>query len=111
VDLEAVAKSIRLIDNDIMGKAFEARRLHLGTFTSIPLFQGRLLKASIPDYGGLNDQIAKLIQVIRSSPSVIAPLIGQKKLDHVEQNLKISDIPPMDEAQYKEAIQILLKGK
>jgi aryl-alcohol dehydrogenase-like predicted oxidoreductase len=87
-----------------------AARLHLGIFTSIPLFQGRLLKASIPDYGGLNDQVAKLIQVIRSSPSVIAPLIGQKKLEHVEQNLKISDIPPMDEAQYKEAIQILLKG-
>ena len=88
-----------------------AARLHLGIFTSIPLFQGRLLKASIPDYGGLNDQVAKLIQIIRSSPSVIAPLIGQKKLEHVEQNLKISDIPPMDEAQYKEAIQILLKGK
>jgi len=88
-----------------------AARLHLGIFTSIPLFQGRLLEVSIPDYGGLNDQVAKLIQIIRSSPSVIAPLIGQKKLEHVEQNLKISDIPPMDEAQYKEAIQILLKGK
>jgi predicted aldo/keto reductase-like oxidoreductase len=88
-----------------------AARLHLGIFTSIPLFQGRLLRANIPDYGGLNDQVAKLIQVIRSSPSVIAPLIGQKKLEHVEQNLIIADIPQMDEAQYKEAIQILLKGK
>ncbi len=88
-----------------------AARLNIGIFTSIPLFQGRLLRASIPDYDGLNDQVAKLIQIIRSSPSVIAPLIGQKKLEHVEQNLKIADIPPMDEAQYKEAIQILLKGK
>jgi aryl-alcohol dehydrogenase-like predicted oxidoreductase len=87
-----------------------AARLHIGIFTSIPLFQGRLLRASIPDYGGLNDQVAKLIQVIRSSPSVIAPLLGQKKPEHVEQNLKISDIPPMDEAHYKEAVQILLKG-
>ena len=88
-----------------------ATRLHLGIFTSIPLFQGRLLKVSIPDYGGLNDQVAKLIQVVRSSPSIIAPLIGQKKPEHVEQNLKISDIAPMDEAHYKEAVQILLKGK
>jgi aryl-alcohol dehydrogenase-like predicted oxidoreductase len=87
-----------------------AARLDIGIFTSIPLFQGRLLRASIPDYGGLNDQVAKLIQVIRSSPSVIAPLLGQKKPEHVEQNLKISDIPPMDEAHYKEAVQILLKG-
>jgi hypothetical protein len=48
---------------------------------------GRLLRASIPDYGGLNDQVPKLIQIIRSSPSVIASLIGQKKPEHVEQNL------------------------
>ena len=88
-----------------------AARLNIGIFTSIPLFQGQLLRASIPDYGGLNDQVAKLIQIIRSSPSVIAPLIGQKKPEHVEQNLKISDIPPMDEAQYKKASQMLLKGK
>ena len=86
-----------------------AAKLHIGIFTSIPLFQGQLLRASIPDYGGLSDQVAKLIQIIRSSPSVIAPLIGQKKAEHIEQNLKVSDIPPMDEAQYQKAIQILLK--
>lgn len=85
-----------------------ATRMNIGIFTSIPLFQGRLLRASIPDYGGLSDQIAKLIQIIRSSPSVIAPLIGQKKPEHVEQNLKISDVPPMNEEQYKKARQILL---
>ena len=86
-----------------------AARLHIGIFTSIPLFQGQLLRANIPDYGGLTDQVAKLVQIIRSSPSIIAPLIGQKKQEHVEQNLKVSDIPPMDEAQYQKAIQILLK--
>ncbi|HET7147293.1 MAG TPA: aldo/keto reductase [Candidatus Nitrosopolaris sp.] len=88
-----------------------AARLNIGIFTSIPLFQGRLLRASIPDYGGLNDQVAKLIQIIRSSPSVIAPLIGQKKPEHVEQNLKISDIPPMNDEQYMRATEILLKSK
>jgi len=88
-----------------------AKRLNIGIFTSIPLFQGRLLGANIPDYGGLDDQVAKLIQIIRSSPSVIAPLIGQKKPEHIEQNLKISDIPPMNEGQYKKASQILLEGE
>jgi aryl-alcohol dehydrogenase-like predicted oxidoreductase len=88
-----------------------AAKLNIGIFTSIPLFQGRLLRAKIPDYDGLNDQVAKLIQIIRSSPSVIAPLIGQKKPEHVEENLKISDIPPMDQTQYKKACQVLLKGE
>ena len=84
---------------------------YTGIFTSIPLFQGRLLRTKIPEYNGLNDQIAKLIQIIRWSPSVIAPIIGQKKPEHVEQNLKIADIPPMDQTQHKKACQILLKGE
>ncbi|MGC2425793.1 MAG: aldo/keto reductase [Nitrososphaeraceae archaeon] len=87
-----------------------AERLKIKLFTSIPLFQGRLLKAQIPDYMGLTDQVAKLIQVIRSSPSVIAPLIGYKKPQHVEQNLKIANIPPLNDEEFKEVIYSLLKG-
>jgi aryl-alcohol dehydrogenase-like predicted oxidoreductase len=87
-----------------------AKKLNVGVFTSIPLFQGRLLRSKIPDYGGLTDQVSKLLQIIRSSPSVIAPLVGQKKPDHVEQNLKICNVPPLDTKEYKEAIKILLRG-
>jgi aryl-alcohol dehydrogenase-like predicted oxidoreductase len=87
-----------------------AARLNIGVFTSIPLFQGRLLRANIPDYAGITSQIPKLLQIVRSSPSVIAPLIGQKKLEHVEENLRISDIPPMNEEEYKQAVQRLLTG-
>ena len=86
-----------------------AARLHIGIFTSIPLFQGRLLRASIPDYGGSGDQVAKLIQIIRSSPSIIAPLIGQKKREHVEQNLRVSDIPPMSKEQFEKSCAVLFK--
>jgi aryl-alcohol dehydrogenase-like predicted oxidoreductase len=86
-----------------------AARLHIGIFTSIPLFQGRLLRASIPDYGGSGDQVAKLIQIIRSSPSIIAPLIGQKKQEHVEQNLRVSDIPPMSKEEFEKSCAVLFK--
>ena len=84
--------------------------MNIGVFTSIPLFQGRLLKKPIPDYGGITDQVAKLLQIIRSSPSVIAPLIGQKKMEHVRQNLRIASIPPMNNVEFQEAVQTLLKG-
>ena len=87
-----------------------AERLNIKVFTSIPLFQSRLLRAKIPDYMGLTDQVAKLIQIIRSSPSVIAPLIGHKKPEHVEQNLKIANIPPLNDKEFKEVVQELLKG-
>ena len=87
-----------------------AERLKMGVFTSIPLFQGRLLKTKIPDYGGLTDQVSKLLQIVRSSPSVIAPLVGQKEPNHVEQNLKISSVSPMGSKEYEEAVEILLRG-
>jgi len=87
-----------------------AERLKIGVFTSIPLFQGRLLRTKIPDYGGLTDQVSKLLQIVRSSPSVIAPLVGQKEPNHVEQNLKISSVSPMGSKEYEEAVEILLRG-
>ncbi|MGA7543627.1 MAG: aldo/keto reductase [Nitrososphaeraceae archaeon] len=87
-----------------------AEKLKIGVFTSIPLFQGRLLETKIPDYGGLTDQVSKLLQIVRSSPSVIAPLVGQKEPNHVEQNLKISSVSPMGSKEYEEAVEILLRG-
>lgn len=86
-----------------------AERLNIKVFTSIPLFQGRLLKAQIPDYMGLTDQVTKLVQVIRSSPSVIASLIGYKKPQHIEQNLKIANIPPLNDEEFKNVIDTLLE--
>ena len=87
-----------------------AEKLNIKVFTSIPLFQSRLLRAQIPDYMGLTDQVMKLVQVIRSSPSVIASLIGYKKPQHIEQNLKIANIPPLNDEEFKKVIHTLLKG-
>ena len=84
-----------------------AAKLNVGIFTSIPLFQGRLLRSQIPDYGNVTDPVAKLVQIIRSSPSVIAPLIGQKKAEHVEENLKAANMPPLSEEEFKHAVRVL----
>src|SRR6185436_14982945 len=87
-----------------------AKRLKIGVFSSVPLLQGKLIQTKIPDYSeGLTDPIMKLVQIIRSSPSIIAPLIGQKKMDHVNKNNKISEIPPLSEKEFNLAIEILSK--
>ena len=84
-----------------------AAKLGIGIFTSIPFFQGRLLSSQLPDYGNVTDPVAKLLQIIRSSPSVIAPLIGQKRPEHVEENLKTANMPPLSDEEFKQAIRIL----
>jgi aryl-alcohol dehydrogenase-like predicted oxidoreductase len=88
-----------------------AKKLKIGVFSSVPLLQGKLIETKIPDYSeGLTDPIMKLLQIIRSSPSILAPLIGQKKMDHVNNNNKISEIPPLSEEEFKLAIEVLTKG-
>lgn len=85
-----------------------AERLNIGIFTSIPFFQTRLLKADIPNYGtGLDSKIARVTQIIRSTPNVIAPLIGQKKPEHVKENIKVAQIPPMNLPDFNRAARIL----
>jgi aryl-alcohol dehydrogenase-like predicted oxidoreductase len=87
-----------------------ANTLNVKVFASAPLLQGRLLRARIPDFMGLSDQVTKLIQIIRSSPSIIAPLVGCKKIEHIKHNLQIASIPPMKESEFESVVRDLLKG-
>ena len=86
-----------------------AKILNIKVFASAPLLQGRLLKAKIPDYMGISDQVAKLVQIVRSSPSVIAPLLGYKKREHIQHNVKIAKIPPLSESEFSNVIRDLLQ--
>ncbi len=86
-----------------------AGKLGIGVFTSIPLFQGRLLRAQIPDYAGSGEGVSKLIQLVRSSPSVIAPLVGQKRPEHVQENLKVADVPPLTKPEFEQAVRALVE--
>ncbi|MGA7897404.1 MAG: aldo/keto reductase [Nitrososphaeraceae archaeon] len=85
-----------------------AERLKIGVFTSIPLFQTRLLNAEVPFYStGLDNKIARVTQILRSTPNVIAPLIGQKKPEHVKENISVAHIQPMTESEFRRAVEIL----
>jgi aryl-alcohol dehydrogenase-like predicted oxidoreductase len=85
-----------------------ARTLGIGVFTSVPLMQGRLLApGTIPDFGGIAQPSLRCLQFIRSTPGVVAPLVGQKSQSHVDQNLQIMKIPPMKEQEFSELVKKL----
>lgn len=77
-----------------------ADRLGMGVFTSAPLGQGRLTHHSrLPAVE--NSKVLSLLQFARSSHrAVIAPLIGQKEPQHVEENLKLARIPPLSAEKF-----------
>ncbi len=82
-------------------------KLNIGVFTSVPLLQTKLFSVNIPDYLGYNNQLLKIIQITRSTPNVIAPLIGQKKFNHVKENLEIAKVAPLNSSEFNDAIKIL----
>jgi aryl-alcohol dehydrogenase-like predicted oxidoreductase len=92
-------------DNDLT--ILEAcNKLNIGVFTSVPLLQAKLLSAKIPDYQGYDNQLLKIVQITRSTPNVIAPLIGQKKLNHVRENIELAKVAPLNISEFNDAIKI-----
>ena len=82
------------------GTLFEAaRRLEVGCFTSVPLFQGQLARAG-PRRDGLTPAQTAL-QFARSAPGTIAPLVGQKRSEHLSENLELAARPPWDETRFR----------
>jgi aryl-alcohol dehydrogenase-like predicted oxidoreductase len=77
-----------------------AVNLGIGVFTSVPFMQGRLLQpGTIPDFSDLKPSL-RALQFIRSSPGVLAPLVGQKSPEHVSENLEIMKIPAIPEDEF-----------
>src|SRR6476659_7464457 len=92
-------------DNDLT--ILEAcNKLNIGVFTSVPLLQAKLFDVKIPDYLGIDNQLLKIVQITRSTPNVIAPLLGQKKLNHVKENIELAKVAPLNISEFNDAIKI-----
>jgi len=48
-----------------------------------------------------------LLQFIRSTPGVLAPLVGQKSDAHVTENLKVMEINPLSEDDFVKTVKNL----
>jgi aryl-alcohol dehydrogenase-like predicted oxidoreductase len=88
------------LDGNLVSTLEAAIALNIGVFTSVPLMQGRLLSpGAMPEFNDLKPSI-RALQFIRSTPGVLAPLVGQKSPQHVSENLEIMKIPPMPEDEF-----------
>jgi aryl-alcohol dehydrogenase-like predicted oxidoreductase len=104
---EAYLLKNQSVDGETELSILEAcNRLKIGVFTSVPLLQTKLFGATIPDYMGYNNQLLKIIQITRSTPNILAPLIGQKKLQHVKENIDLAKVAPLNNSEFNDAIKI-----
>ena len=97
---QALLAKNQLFDGKPISVLDACSRLGIGVFTSVPLMQGRLLQPGVmPEFSDLKPSL-RALQFIRSSPGVLAPLIGQKSLEHVSENMEIMKIPSIPENEF-----------
>ena len=89
---QALLAKNQIIQNKPVSILESAVTLGIGVFTSVPFMQGRLLSPGVmPEFSDLKPSL-RALQFIRSSPGVLAPLVGQKSAEHVSENLEIMKI-------------------
>ena len=85
-----------------------AQKFNLGVFTSVPLMQGKLLATNIiPEFGNSSMSV-RLLQFVRSTPGITAPLIGHKSASHVKENMDVMKIPPLSESEFNNLVKRML---
>ncbi len=97
---QALLAKNQLLGGEHVSILESAVRLGIGVFTSVPFMQGRLLTpGTMPEFNELKPSL-RALQFIRSTPGVLAPLVGQKSEDHVLENLEIMNIPLLSEDEF-----------
>jgi aryl-alcohol dehydrogenase-like predicted oxidoreductase len=106
---QALLSKTQTLSNQPVSFLESATKLGIGVFTSVPFMQGRLLQpGTMPEFGDMPPSL-RALQFIRSAPGVLAPLVGQKSLEHVSENLKILDFPLLSETEFLNLVKDLTK--
>jgi predicted aldo/keto reductase-like oxidoreductase len=71
---------------------------------SASLLQARLARG-LPDHvrgllGPLRTDAQTAIQFVRSTPGITTALIGMSRIEHVEENLELVQVEPLDERSF-----------
>ena len=104
---QALLSEHQQIDGVKMSMLDAASRLGVGIFTSVPFMQGRLLQPeTMPAYSD-DPPVLRALQFIRSAPGVLAPLVGQKTPEHVQENMGVMKVPPFSPDQFDATVKKL----
>ena len=110
----ALDQAYMLKNHNVDGKTVSAleaaQKFNLGVFTSVPLMQGKLLTVdTIPKFGNSSTSVS-LLQFIRSTPGITAPLIGHKLESHVKENMDVMKIPPLSDLEFNDLVKRMINN-
>ena len=98
------------VDGKTVSALEAAQKFNLGVFTSVPLMQGKLLTINAnPEIGNSRTSV-QLLQFVRSTPGITAPLIGHKSESHVKENMNVMKIPQLSESEFNSLVKSMVNG-
>lgn len=101
---EALSLQNQPVDGQQLSLLDAAKSLGLIVVASASIFQGRLTN-NLPDeirhsLGDLHTNAQMALQFVRSTPNITTALVGMSHAEHVEQNLTLTKVPPIDELKF-----------
>jgi len=81
-----------------------AKRLGVTVVASASMLQGRVAQGLPSDVreplGSLATDAQTAIQFVRSTPGITTALVGMSRVEHVEENLKLTEVEPVNADQF-----------
>lgn len=104
--LEALTARNQRASGEMMSPLEAAQRLGVTVMCSASLFQKRLV-GQIPDqlraqFNPLTTDAQRALQFTRSAPGVTTALVGMSHIEHVDENLAVARVSPLDAAAFKQ---------
>jgi aryl-alcohol dehydrogenase-like predicted oxidoreductase len=103
--LEALSARTQRVDGKAVPVLEVARAHGMLVFASASLLQQKLTE-SLPEeiqawFPGLEKDAQRAIQFVRSTPGITSALVGMSRREHVSENLRTAQAPPLNLEQFR----------
>ena len=109
----AMPEAITVVNESIAGEPMSivaaAKALGVTVMASGSMLQGRVARG-IPEavtraLGSLSTDAQTAIQFVRSAPGITTALVGMSRVEHVDENLQLVNVEPLNETQLRSLFQ------
>jgi aryl-alcohol dehydrogenase-like predicted oxidoreductase len=106
---EALTERNQTVGDEQLSVLKAAERLGVTVVASASMLQGRvaqgLPKSVRESLGSLPTEAQTAIQFVRSSPGITTALVGMSHIEHVEENVQLAKVEPVEERQFEKLFQ------
>src|SRR6266511_4181735 len=102
---EALTLSNQIVEGESVSTLEAAAALGVTVISSASILQGRVARGLPKDLreslGSLPSDAQAAIQFVRSAPGISTALVGMSWIEHVDENLKLISVEPLQLEQFK----------